>query len=174
MICPRCQQGVQELSDGLCPYCGYPCEQFHRKVTAVQVILAAIFASTFAYGIIVGVLELAVDYTPPAADLPEHVLGGALLAASIMPVLVLWRLAEGMAADGDPEQMLRSLILMAAAAETPAVSGLAAYLIAGSLIWFAILLGASWALFLRLGMGLPEYLNRLRDSIGETQDDSGR
>ena len=168
MICPRCQQGVQQLSDGLCPYCQYPCGEFHRKVTAVQMVLGAIFASTLVYGAVVAILELAVEYTPPGDGLPEHVLGTALLVASVMPALVLWRLAAGSLSAGDPDQMQRGLIMMAAGAETPAVCGLVAYLVAGSLMWFVILLGVSWLLFLRLGMSLPEYLNTMRDAIGRS------
>lgn len=165
MICPRCQQAVEHLSEGLCPYCKYPCAQFHRKVTTVQVVLGAIFASTLVYGAVVAILELAVDYRPPGTGVSEHLLGVALLVLSGTPVTLVWVVASRRAGSGDPDQMQTGLIMMAAAAETPAVCGLVAYLVVGSLMWFVIMLGVSWLLFLRLGMSLPEYLNTIKDAI---------
>ncbi len=166
MICPRCQQGVQNLREGRCPYCQYACAEFHRKVTSVQVVLGAIFASTLIYGALVMIFELAVDYTPPGSVISTNVLGAVLLGTSVTAALVLWKLAGGMNDDSDPDRMQRGLIMMAAASEMPAVCGVASYLITGSLMWFAILLGASWMLFMRLGMSLPAYLNRMKEVVG--------
>lgn len=167
MICPRCQQQAEGLADeGRCPYCQYPLADYHRQITMVQVVLGVLFSSTLAYGVVVAVMELVVEYTPPAGDISANVLGGALIAASLMPVALLRNAARRKTESGDSAAMKRGLMMMAAAAEAPAVSGLAVYFVTGSLMWFAILLGVSWLLFLRLGMDLPQYLNTIRDTLG--------
>ena len=167
MICPRCQQQAEKLADeGRCPYCRYPVADYQRQITTVQVILGAIFTSTLVYGVLVAVMELVVEYTPPAGDISANVLGGALLVASLIPLVLLRKLAGQKTESGDSTAMKRGLMMKAAAAEAPAVCGLAVYFVTGSVMWFAILLGASWLLFLRLGMDLPRYLNTIKDALG--------
>ncbi len=166
MICPRCQQSVMQLSEGLCPYCGYPYAEFRRRIVVVQALVGAIFASTLIYGAVVAVLELAAHYRPHLAGVPEHLLGAVLLLAAVGPVLVLWKVGGELLASGGVQQAQRGLVLMAAGSELPAVNGLLAYLLSGSVMWFALLLGVSWLCFLRLGLALPAYLSSLRDQIG--------
>lgn len=166
MLCPRCQQLLVQMREGKCPLCDYPCAGFYRRVKAVQVMVGAIFASTLTYGVVVAVLELVVGYQAPATGIPEHVLGGALLVAAGTVALLLWKMGTGMLAAGNVDAAQRGFALLAACAELPAVSGLLLYLLTGSIVWFVILLGASWAFFLRLGVTLPEHLNRLREELG--------
>ena len=167
MTCPRCQQQAEKLSDeGRCPFCSYPVAEYQRQITMVQIVLGVILSSTLTYGFIVAVLELAIKYTAPAGNIPANLLGGALLLASLLPILLLRKRASGMVSGGDSATMKRGLMMMAAASETPAVCGLVVYLVTGSIMWFAILLGVSWMLFLRLGMGLPQYLNTIKDALG--------
>ena len=167
MICPRCQQQAEELTDeGRCPYCRYPVADYHRQITMVQIVLGAIFGSTLIYGVVVAVLELAVGYRPTGAGEPSNIFVGGLLVA-LLGVVVFFRRAEARALSAsEPPAMRSALVVAAALAEAPAIYGLLMYLLFGSIMWFAIFVGASWLLFLRLGMSLPQYLNTLRDALG--------
>jgi hypothetical protein len=81
--------------------------------------------------------------------------------------VVFFRRAEARALSAsEPPAMRSALVVAAALAEAPTIYGLLMYLLFGSRMWFAIFVGASWLVFLRLGMSLPQYLNTLRDALG--------
>lgn len=168
MLCPQCQQGVQgaELRDGACPYCGFPCATLERRVRVIQVMISAFFASTLVYGALAGFLELVVGYQAPGvAGLSEGTLGLILLGSSVAILLVSVNL-EGRAlrADSVPGYV-RTVMLLAAMAEIPAICGIVMYLVTGSLPWMVGFLAASWALLIRLGLHLPRILQGMADCL---------
>jgi hypothetical protein len=167
MLCPQCQQGVQkrELAAGACPYCGFPCEDFSRRVTHIQAILAALFGSTLIYGIIVAVLELYTGYEPPGLGDTEFILGMALmgLTAGVVAASIMFeRRTRGAETLATWQQMT---IILGAIAEAPAVFGLVMYLLTGSLPWMVLFLAVSWALMIRLGLQLPRILRGMTDCL---------
>ncbi len=160
MLCPQCRQPVQEeeLTNGECPYCGFPCEEFSRRLTVVQVILAALFLSTLVLGVVVAFLELQVGYHAPGLGTSEFVLGMALMGASVGILFASLRF-EARARDAETLQTYkRMIIILAGIAEMPAVFGLVMYMLAGSLQWMVMFLLVSWALMIRLGLRLPDIL----------------
>ena len=167
MICPSCQQRVDPaVGDGACPYCRYPCRQFHLQVTMTQVVIWAIFALTLVYGALVAVLELAVGYRPAGGTAASNLFGGLLLVP-LLGIVIFFKRAQAKAVSASEPSAMRSALTVAAAlAEAPAIYGLLMYLVSGSIMWFTIFLGVSWLLFLDLGLRLPEYLNRMKDAIG--------
>ena len=166
MICPSCQQRVDpKAGEGTCPYCRYPCREFHLQVTLTQTIIWAIFGTTLIYGALVAVLELAVGYRAGGAT-PNNVFIGGLLVASLGIVIFFKRAQAKAVSAAEPSAMRHALTVAAALAEAPAIYGLLMYLLSGSIMWFTIFLGVSWLLFLDLGLRLPEYLNRMKDAIG--------
>ncbi|MEA3402733.1 MAG: hypothetical protein U9R79_15950 [Armatimonadota bacterium] len=167
MLCPQCHQGVQqqELEDGKCPYCGFPCHEFSRRVTQIQIILGAIFASTLVYGILVAVLELYTGYRGPGLGDSELVLGMALIGASA-GIFAASAMFERRALELETTvSYVRIAIVLGAIAEVPAVFGLVMYLLTGSLPWLVLFLAASWALFIRLGLRLPVILRGIADCL---------
>lgn len=167
MLCPQCQQSVQrdELVEGKCPYCAFPCGEFNRRLNTVQVILAAIFGSTLIYGIVVAVLELHVGYQAPGLGQNEAVVGMALMGASL-GVVVASIMFERRALEAQTlEAYTRLAIILGAIAEAPAVFGLVMYLLAGSMVWLVSFLAVSWALFLRLGLRLPTILRGMAECL---------
>jgi len=167
MLCPQCRQGVQteELRAGACPYCGFPCEEFHRRVGHIQLILAALFGSTLIYGIIVAVLELSVGYRAPELGDAEFVIGMALMGATAGIVgasIMFERRTQG---AKTLETWQQTALILGAIAEAPAVFGLVMYLLAGSLQWLVLFLMVSWALLVRLGMQLPRILRGMTDCL---------
>ncbi|NLO06608.1 MAG: hypothetical protein GX131_12350 [candidate division WS1 bacterium] len=167
MLCPQCQQGVQneELAAGACPWCGFPCDEFHRRVSLIQLVLGALFASTLIYGVIVAVLELTVRYQPPGLGDAEFVLGMALMGATAglaVASIMFDRRARGRETI---ETHQRMVIILGAIAEAPAIFGLVMYLLAGSLQWMVLFLLVSWALMIRLGTRLPHVLRGMRDCL---------
>ena len=167
MICPSCQQRVDpKAGEGTCPYCRYPCREFHLQVTLTQTIIWAIFALTLVYGALVAVLELAVGYRPAGGTAASNLFGGLLLVP-LLGIVIFFKRAQAKAVSASEPSAMRSALTVAAAlAEAPAIYGLLMYLLSGSIMWFTIFLGVSWLLFLDLGLRLPEYLNRMKDAIG--------
>jgi len=168
MLCPQCQQGVRshELRGGVCPYCGFPCEELERRVRTIQVLLSAFFASTLIYGALAAFLELVAGYRAPGlGGLSEQTLGIALLGASAAVFVgSLW--LEGRALQTPSlEGYQRLVLLLAAMAEIPAICGLMMYLLAGSLPWMVAFLAVSWALLIRLGLHLPRILHGITDCL---------
>lgn len=167
MLCPQCRQGVrtEELRVGACPYCGFPCAEFHRRVGHIQLILAALFGSTLIYGIIVAVLELSVGYRAPGLGDAEFVIGMALMGATagIVGASIMFERRTRGAATLETWQ--QTVLILGAIAEAPAVFGLAMYLLAGSLQWMVLFLMVSWALLIRLGMQLPRILRGMTDCL---------
>lgn len=167
MLCPQCQQGVQnlELAAGACPYCGFPCEEFQRRVNLIQAILAALFGSTLIYGIVVAVLELYVGYNAPGLGDNEFILGMALmgLSAGIVAASIMFERRTRGAETLEIYQ--QTIIILGAIAEAPAVFGLVMYLVAGSLPWMVLFLLVSWALLIRLGLKLPVILRGVTDCL---------
>lgn len=167
MLCPQCQQGVQteELAAGACPYCGFPCGEFNRRVSQIQLILGALFASTLIYGIIVAVLELVVGYEAPGLGDKEFIFGMALMGASV-GILGASIMFERRTSGRKTLAVYRQTVLiLGAIAEAPAIFGLLMYLLAGSLQWMVLFLVVSWALMIRLGMKLPEVLRGMTECL---------
>ena len=109
---------------------------------------------------------MTVGYRPTGAGEPSSIFVGGLLVA-LLGIVVFFRRAEARALSADEPSAMRSALIVAAAlAEAPAIYGLLMYLLFGSIMWFAIFVGASWLLFLRLGMSLPQYLNTIQDALG--------
>jgi len=167
MLCPQCQQGVQneELRRGACPYCGFACEEFQGRVNQIQLILGALFVSTLIYGIIVAVMELYVGYEAPGLGNAEFILGMALMGASggILGASILFERRARGAETIDTYQ--QTVLILGAIAEAPAVFGLLMYLLAGSLQWMVLFLVVSWALMIRLGMKLPIILRGMTECL---------
>ncbi len=167
MLCPQCQQGVQddEFRAGMCPYCGFPCEEFQGRVNQIQLILGVLFGSTLIYGILVAVMELYMGYQAPGLGGNEFTLGMALIGASggIFGASMLFERRTRGAETLDTYQ--QSVIVLGAIAEAPAVFGLVMYLLAGSLQWMVLFLLISWALMIRLGLKLPEILRGMTDCL---------
>ena len=171
MLCPQCQQGVQtrELRGGACPYCGFPCEELDRRVSHIQVILAALFASTLIYGIIVAVLELYVGYEAPNAGRSDVVFGTALMGAAAGIFVASLVFERRTRAAMTIERWQQTMIILGAIAEMPAIFGLLMYLLFGSLQWMVIFLGVSWVLMIRLGMKLPAALRGIAECLRTTR-----
>ena len=167
MLCPQCQQGVQdqELTTGACPYCGFPCKEFHRRVGQVQFILGAMLVSTVVYAIIVAVLELSVGYQAPGLGGGELVLGMALLGASAGIVVASIAFERRTRGAETLEIYQQTMLILGAIAEAPAIFGLVMYLLTGSLQWMVLFLAVSWALLVRLGLKLPEVLRGMTDCL---------
>ncbi len=167
MLCPQCQQGVQpdELAADACPYCGFPCAEFNRRVSQIQLILGALFASTLVYGIIVAVLELVVGYEAPGLGDGEFILGMALMGASagIVGASIMFERRTG--GQKTLETYRQTMLILGAIAEAPAIFGLVMFLLSGSLQWMVLFLGVSWALMIRLGMKLPEVLRGMMECL---------
>ncbi len=167
MLCPQCQQGVQdaELDAGACPYCGFPCEELSRRLNQVQAILAVLFGSTLVYGVLVAVLELYVGYQAPGVGENEFILGMALigLTAGLVAASVMF---ERRTADTETLATHRqTMVILSVIAEAPAIFGLAMYLLTGSLPWMVVFLAISWALLIRLGTQLPRILRGMTDCL---------
>ncbi|MFW5866833.1 MAG: hypothetical protein ACOCX2_03390 [Armatimonadota bacterium] len=167
MLCPQCQQGVQneELAAGACPYCGFECAQFEAAVRKIQMVLAALFGSTLIYGVIVAVLELYVGYEASGLGANELILGMALvgMSAGIVAASVMFeRRVRGAETLATWEQ---TVLILGAIAEAPAVFGLVMYLLTGSLPWMVLFLALSWALLIRLGLKLPRILRGMTDCL---------
>lgn len=167
MLCPQCQQGVQteELEEGKCPYCHFPCAELHRRVNYVQIILAALFGSTLIYGVVVVLLELRYDYRAPGLGDSEFIVGMALMGATaglLAASLLFERRAQDVATLGTYTRMI---ILLGVIAEAPAIFGLVMYLLSGSLQWMVLFLVVCWAMIIRLGLRLPTILHGMADCL---------
>ncbi len=165
MRCPQCRQEVQELRGEACPYCGFPCAEFDRRVRVIQVILFALFMSTLLYGVLVAILEMVVRYRPAGLGEVEHVVGGAMLGAAAGVFLASLAFERRALEAATLDSYAHTVIILAAIAELPAVFGLVMYLLAGSLPWMVVFLAASWVLFLRLGTRLPLVLRGITDCL---------
>jgi F0F1-type ATP synthase membrane subunit c/vacuolar-type H+-ATPase subunit K len=167
MLCPQCQQGVQdaELAAGACPYCGFACEEFQKRVNMIQIILAALFGSTLIYGVIVAVLELYAGYEAPGLGGNEMILGMALVGCSAGIVAASFMFERRTRGAETLRTWQQTTIILGAIAEAPAIFGLIMYLIAGSLPWMVLFLGISWALMIRLGLKLPLILRGMTDCL---------
>ena len=167
MKCPRCQQHMERMPEsGICPYCSYPCAEYHRRITVIQVVVGALFLSTLLYGGLAGFLELIGGFQPMAPDLPETVLAVTLLAVTVAALMASGFMERAALAESSPAAVLQAALVLGAAAEVPAMAGLVMCLLTGSLAWMAAFIGASWALFLRLGLRLPLYLQRISEHLG--------
>lgn len=165
MRCPQCQQEVGELRGEACPYCGFLCGEFHRRVTQIQVVLFALFASTLLYGSIAAVLELVADYQAPVPVTMEPTLGTAL-AGVTAAVFVISLVFEGRGLEqATLDAYTRTVIILGAMAEVPAILGLVMFLVIGSLPWMVGFMAVSWALFIRLGLKLPQILRGITECL---------
>jgi hypothetical protein len=166
MVCPGCAQRFEQAGEeGKCPYCGYPCAEYQRQVTSMQVVLGAIFASTLVYAGLVAFLELVARREPPMAPDLAWVAGLALIVVSAGAVVASLVMEPAVLAGGDLASVRKAAALLAVAAETPTVSGVLFYLLTGSIQWFVVSLGVSWVLFIRLGVRLPSYLQRISEHL---------
>lgn len=165
MLCPQCQQGAQQLSDGKCPWCGFPCDEFNARVNQIQLILGAIFASTLIYGVVVAVLELVAGYEAAGLGNAEIIVGMAMMGASVGIVAASIMFERRALASGTLDDYTRTALLLGVMAEVPAVFGLVMYLLAGSLPWIVGFLAVSWVLFIRLGLRLPQVLRGITDCL---------
>ncbi len=166
MTCPGCgQQFEQPGEQGECPFCGYPCAEYQRHVTMIQIIVGAVFASTLVYGGMVAFLELVVQYRPAYDPASDKIFGAALLLLSLVLLIVSLRFEQGALAKQDPPSLRQAVILVAALAEVPAIWGLLMYLLFGSIQWLVVGMTLSWALFFRLGTRLPLYLHRISQHL---------
>ncbi len=165
MLCPQCRQEVHEFRGGACPYCGFPCVEFDRRVRVIQVILFALFASTLLYGGLVAILELVVRYRAPDLGEVEQIAGTGLLLIAAVAFMVSLAFERSALTHGTLESYTRAVVILAAIAELPAVFGLVMYLLAGSLPWMVAFLAASWVLFIRLGTRLPGVLRGITDCL---------
>ncbi len=165
MRCPQCQQEVRELREGACPYCGFPCGEFHRRVTQIQVILFALFASTLLYGIIAAILELVVGYRAPGPATMEPMLGGVLTGVTAAMFVVSLAFERRALEKATLDSYTRTVVILGAMAEVPAVLGLVMFLVIGSLPWMVAFLAVSWALFIRLGLKLPHILRGITECL---------
>ena len=165
MLCPQCQQGVPELRGEACPYCGFPCAEFDRRVRVIQIMLFALFASTLIYGGLVAFLELATRYQPLGLGESEPIVGTAFLIVAAVAFLASLAFERNALEHGTLDSYARTVIILAAIAELPAMFGLVMYLLAGSLPWMVVFLAASWVLFLRLGTRLPWILRGITDCL---------
>ena len=166
MTCPQCaQQFEQPGEQGQCPFCGYPCAEYQRRITQMQVVLAAIFLSTLIYAGLAAALELTGALRPLMPSVPQTPLAAALLGVAVGLVIVSGFVERTVLATATADAVQRAALILAAVAEAPAVFGLVIFLLTGSLVWMAAFIGVSWLLFLRLGLRLPVYLHRISEYL---------
>ncbi len=167
MLCPQCQQGVQteELDAGACPYCGFPCRELDRRVNQVQLILAALFLSTLAFGIVVLLLEMWVDWQPTGLGDHEFIVGMALMGASVGIIAASIRFERRLQEQESIDTYSHMVRILGLIAEIPAIFGLVMYLLTGNLPWMVVFLLVCWIMLIRLGTRLPVILHGITDCL---------
>ena len=145
MRCPACSQEIQPDPSGNCLLCGFPVAEVNVKVMRIYAVTGAIFLSTLAYALVVYFLSTTANIGPVAgADIIFYA-----VAAACVPVAI------GMF-------VVKNIIVKAAFCEVPAIFGLFAFLVSGSIARFVALLGISWVLVLIVSPQVVSHVNEIR------------
>ncbi|MFP3903620.1 MAG: hypothetical protein ACLFWB_05185 [Armatimonadota bacterium] len=161
VLCPRCKNPTLPDEDGNCMMCGFCIGRVQWLISRLYLTLIAVTISTVFLGVVVFVLE---QYGPPEPGGPGHLVYIFLPIAAVIGLGPVF-LRKILRRVPDSQSVAKSLVIMAALAESIAVMGLVLYLVLGSLKWFVIFLGMSWLVFTMLGIQLSdaiaEYERRL-------------
>lgn len=152
--CPRCNAPTIPDAEGKCQICGFNIQKVHVFIRKLYLTLTAVSVSTIFIGVIVFIAE---QYGPPQPTGPAYLIwvflaiaaGIAVAAAFLCPIVKMRPGAQALAG---------ALIIMAALAESITLMGLVLYFLLGSIKWFVVFLGISWAAFTMIGIRLSDVI----------------
>lgn len=159
--CPRC--GSPEIGpDGRCLACRFDAATANRYMTKIYAVTGAVAASVLLYGIIgYALVQAGAVKVRPDGGIIVYVFLVVSLAAMASGIAV----ARKRRAGASPDTLLVNLVTAAALCEVPAVLGFLALLIAGSMMWMALLIGCSLVAFGGIGAEMPAYAQAVTEWV---------